>query len=47
MPVVGRSLERLVAEAVRSRLEVKFQDARSWLSGNLTYDIDDMVVTGF
>lgn len=35
VPVVGRSLERLVADAVRSRLEVKFQVAGSWLSGSL------------
>jgi hypothetical protein len=35
VPVVGRSLERLVADAVRSRLEAKFQLAGSWLSGSL------------
>lgn len=33
VPVVGRSLERLVASAVRSRLLAKFQVAGSWLSG--------------
>ena len=35
VPMVGKSLERLVADAVRARLEKKFEVAWSWLSGNL------------
>jgi len=35
VPVVGARLEQLVAEAVRVRLEKKFEVAWSWLSGSL------------
>ncbi|MET9271521.1 DUF2505 domain-containing protein [Kribbella sp. NPDC003557] len=35
VPVVGARLEQLVAEAVRLRLEKKFEVAWSWLSGSL------------
>ncbi|WP_350275503.1 DUF2505 domain-containing protein [Kribbella sp. HUAS MG21] len=35
VPVVGSRLEQLVADAVRTRLEYKFEVASSWLSGAL------------
>ena len=35
VPVVGRGLEQVVADAVRVRLEKKFEVAWSWLSGSL------------
>ncbi|NIK58965.1 DUF2505 domain-containing protein [Kribbella shirazensis] len=35
VPVVGNRLEQLVADAVRARLEHKFEVASSWLSGAL------------
>ncbi|MGW7684062.1 DUF2505 domain-containing protein [Kribbella sp. NPDC054772] len=35
VPVVGGRLEQLVADAVRARLEKKFEVARSWLDGSL------------
>jgi hypothetical protein len=35
VPVVGKQLERVVAEAVRARLEKKFEVAWSWLSGSI------------
>lgn len=33
VPVVGKRLERIVADAVRTRLEKKFEIASSWLAG--------------
>ncbi|TDW21875.1 DUF2505 domain-containing protein [Kribbella kalugense] len=35
VPVVGKGLEQVVADAVRVRLEKKFEVAWSWLSGSL------------
>jgi hypothetical protein len=35
VPVVGKQLERVVADAVRARLEKKFELAWAWLSGSL------------
>ncbi|MEU4294050.1 DUF2505 domain-containing protein [Kribbella sp. NPDC026596] len=35
LPVVGKGLEQIVAEAVRVRLEKKFEVAWSWLAGSL------------
>ena len=35
LPVVGKGLEQVVAEAVRVRLEKKFEVAWSWLAGSL------------
>jgi Protein of unknown function (DUF2505) len=35
VPMVGKGIEQLVADAVRVRLEKKFEVARAWLSGSL------------
>jgi len=35
VPMVGRRLERITVDAVRARLEKKFEVAWSWLSGSL------------
>jgi hypothetical protein len=35
VPVVGKQLERVVADAVQARLEKKFELAGAWLSGSL------------
>jgi hypothetical protein len=35
VPMVGKGIEQVVADAVRVRLEKKFEVARAWLSGSL------------
>ncbi|MFI5694571.1 DUF2505 domain-containing protein [Kribbella sp. NPDC051586] len=35
VPMVGKGIEQVVADAVRIRLEKKFEVARAWLSGSL------------